>query len=484
MADTTLPSAADLRTNPALRQGLSPEQLKTAGLSPTEVQTIGAGFTGAFGNGVAALYRTAHNLTTDANGNVVPIPEPVTQVMANNAQNPQLPAGTTVSPVLQQVQPGEVQQNTGQLNPNSQNINTPTQVQPQNITAAQGGQAPQVDANSVTSGVTANTVNPVNTQAVAPMQAATMTTSSNSLVQNQLSSLFGQMQNGQVPAWAQGAYVTAQEQMAARGMGASSISAGATALAVMQSALPIAAADANTYYQADLNNFSAAQQTALTNFQARQQNMLTDTATANAAEQFNASSENQTQQFVSSMIGQISQSNAALTANMTQFNASQANSVAATNAGNALDASKANQSIQAQTDEFNSNLDSQREQFNSNMAYAINQSNVNWQRTVNTADTAAVNSANQTNAQNAFNMSQQDINNIWQQYLDESSWAFDASQTQNEMNYDTATLASNRQFITSFEEGQAIGGLATSVVGTAVNSAVQAAFNGGIKVTM
>lgn len=476
---TTLPDANTLRSDPASRQGLTNQQLQQAGLSNTEIQTIQAGFTGAFGSGAAADFRTKANLTTDATGNVIPIQQPVTTAMANNAQNPQLSGAATVTPALQQVQPGEVQQTPNPIT--AQAVSPPANpIAPQQVQAQTGGNSAQINQNQVTAGVQTNTVNPVNTQDVGNVQSVTMQPSANSLVQNQLSNLFGQMQNGQVPSWAQGAYVQAQEQMQARGMGASSISAGATALAVMSSALPIASADANTYYQSDLNNFNAAQQDALTNNQRMQQNMLTDTATANASEQFNATSATQTQQFVSQMINSIQGQNAQLTNNMTQFNASQTQAAEATNAGNDLQAQTANANIQSQVSEFNSNLQNQTDQFNTNMAATIAQSNVNWQRTVNTADTAAVNAANQTNAQNSFNMSQTDMNNIWQQYLDEASYSFDASQTQDEFNYNSAQAATNRSFITSLAAGQALGGLGTSIISTALNPIVSSLASAGV----
>jgi len=81
-------------------------------------------------------------------------------------------------------------------------------------------------------------------------------------VQGQLGLLMTQFDDG-TPAWAAGAIRAANDTMAARGMGASSIAASAIVQAAMESALPIAQADAQVYANMNLTNVSNRQKIAL-----------------------------------------------------------------------------------------------------------------------------------------------------------------------------------------------------------------------------
>ena len=81
-------------------------------------------------------------------------------------------------------------------------------------------------------------------------------------VQGQLGLLMTQFDDG-TPAWAAGAIRAANDTMAARGMGASSIAATAIVQAAMESALPIAQADAQVYANMNLTNVSNRQKIAL-----------------------------------------------------------------------------------------------------------------------------------------------------------------------------------------------------------------------------
>lgn len=375
--------------------------------------------------------------------------ESLTDVMSRNVQNPQLPAGGQAVPITQQVQGNEIQGNV-QL-PGATPVANAAPVTAAPITATQAsGVGTQVDANAIAGMVDPNKgkYDATKTTAVAPMQAQQGEVGALSTIQGQLQKLYGDMANGEVPAWAQGAMTKANEAMAARGIGKSSIAAGAIATAIQQSAINIAAPDAATYFQMDMKNLDNRQQAELTNTQMRQQNMLTDTASENAAKQFNASSENQVQQFQASLIASIQTQNAATTASMQQFNASQANQIAAQNSANELDADKFNTQQQVAIDTFNAQIRNNRDQFNATMQFAIDQSNVLWRRSVNTANNAAANAASQLNTQNAYNLSQVAMNNLWQEYRDSASWAFESSQNATNLAYNTAMAATNRGFIT------------------------------------
>ena len=152
--------------------------------------------------------------------------------------------------------------------------------------------------------------------------------------------------------------------------------------------------NAQNFLQMDLANLSARQQTAIFEAQSVVQSLFTDAAAANASEQFNATSENQTNQFFASLDSQVRQFNAAQSNAIEQFNAGQDNA----------------------TNQFALSLQNQREQFNSQNELVIAQSNAQWRRQIATADTAAINRANEVNAAAALGISTQAYDNV-QQYM-------------------------------------------------------------------
>lgn len=95
------------------------------------------------------------------------------------------------------------------------------------------------------------------------IQAAEATPTKQATVQGQLEGLMTQFEGGNTPAWAAGAMRAAQSMLAQRGLGASSIAGQAVIQAAMESALPIAQADAATRAQFESQNLSNRQQTAL-----------------------------------------------------------------------------------------------------------------------------------------------------------------------------------------------------------------------------
>jgi hypothetical protein len=152
----------------------------------------------------------------------------------------------------------------------------------------------------------------------------------------------------------------------------------------------------------DLTNLSNAQQTALFKSQSMIQSILSDQAAENAARQFNAASENQVNQFYDGLTAQIKQFNATQANAMNQFNVSQINAVS----------------------EFNATQQNARDQFNADYRRVIDQSNAEWRRNIALADTAAINRANEVNANAALGITTIEYNNLWQTYRDqiEYSW--------------------------------------------------------------
>jgi len=180
--------------------------------------------------------------------------------------------------------------------------------------------------------------------------------------------------------------------------------------------------NARNFLQRDLANLSTEQQSYILDSQQRQQRILTATASENAAIQFNATSQAQTDQFMANLGQQLNLQNAAQQNAMEQFNATEANRIAALEAGNDLEAARFSAQLNSQIDQFNTQIEFQRDQWNQQNSQAVEQSNVNWRRQVNMAETAATNAANQLQAQQLFQLSQQEQSFLWQQLRDEANY--------------------------------------------------------------
>ena len=438
------------------------------------------GYSGEFGAGGGDAYLAQNNITNDqlvnkikelgyqtgAEAYAAPPPVPITNYTANQVQSPTLPAGTNLVPFTQQVQAGELQTAPG-------NVQTQTVAPPPTVVAptvqTQQGQGQTVDPSQATSLInpTAGTYQATTIgNNAAQGTAAQGEVSEKATVQGQLKKLYSESQVGMVPDWAKGAVEIAENVLAARGLGASTLGANAIAAAVQNSALPIAAQDASTYFQMDMANLSNNQQMAMSNLQNKQQALLTDQAAMNASAQFNASSTTQTQQFMASLVASIQTQNADRIQSMSQFNAGESNKASQFEAQLGTNVQEFNSQQKAAIDTFNAQTAFQRDTFNAQMQFAVDQSNVLWRRTVNTGNTAAVNAANQTNVQNLYNLSQTAMNNIWQQFRDEASWTFTASENDKTRAYNAAMAANNRQFATDQQGnsfGQAAGAFAAGL---------------------
>ena len=95
------------------------------------------------------------------------------------------------------------------------------------------------------------------------IQAAEATPSKQATVQGQLEGMMQQFEGGKTPPWAAGAMRAATQTLAARGLGASSMAGQAVIQAAMESALPIAQADAQTIASFEAQNLSNRQQRAM-----------------------------------------------------------------------------------------------------------------------------------------------------------------------------------------------------------------------------
>jgi len=448
-----------------------------------------------------------------------------------------------------------------------------------------------VTAPEVVSGAVADTAFLGDTTAaqsdfVSNIQGATMTVTPEMTVQGQLSRISQQFQDGQVPSWAAGVVRTATAQMAQRGLAASSMAGAAITQAILEASVPIATADAQTYYQTavkimdnqqqanltntqnnlnvslantsnrqqtalakmqvqaalagqtlsnqqqanilnaekfaeaanlnfnqeqqrvfansktietinlqnlsnaqatslanaatlaqmdmanlnnrqqamvlnaqgflqmDMSNLSNSQQAEVINQQAKMQTLLSDQAAQNAAQNFNATSQNQVNQFFETLTADINKLNSTQFNAQQQFNAGQANAL----------------------NQFRATMQNSRDQFNVKNAVEIAQSNATWRRNVNTANTAAINAANQLNAANYLNISNTALNNIWQQYRDEADYAYTSAENSQDraFNYAMAILEADvtadlyNQYLDE-KSSNAIGGFISALGIAAIN---------------
>ena len=302
------------------------------------------------------------------------------------------------------------------------------------------------------------------------VQAQTSVVEKEATVQGQLEGLMAQFEGGKVPAWAAGAIRTAEQRLAARGMGASSMAGAAIVQAAMEAATPIAAADAQTYrsmqelnlnnrqqaevlnaqmtMQLDLANLNNEQQARVTNTSNRVQSLFRDQAAVNSAKQFNAASEQQNDQFFASLSNNAAQFKAAQSNAMERFNAGQKNAVS----------------------QFNSTLRNTREQFNQKNAILIDQANAVYRRNINTANTALQNAENEFNVRNMFNMTQTARANLLQEQRDLINFArvnsVNEQTFKNQLALASFTFDKNLKLSKDIQRGQ----LRTALVGTVVDA--------------
>ena len=294
--------------------------------------------------------------------------------------------------------------------------------------------------------------------------AATQELDERATIRYQLTDLFKGIEDGEpMPAWASPAVRKVTAVMQQRGLGASSLAASAVTQAIMESGISIAAQDAKAYQAIQLKNLDNQQQAALSNavqiatmdrqnadartkaaisnaqallsidikeLDAQQQSnalkygaitqaALADSAAENARIQLNAKNELQVEEFFTELGVQIDQQNISREVALRTFNVNQENAYK----------------------EYNANLTNAREKFNANMKFAIDQSNTQWRRQINTANTATVNEANRINVQNAFNETQTALNQLWQQYRDNATFNFTASESEMQRRHESVLKA-------------------------------------------
>jgi hypothetical protein len=268
------------------------------------------------------------------------------------------------------------------------------------------------------------------------IQAATATPSAKATVQGQLAELTADFDANNPPAWAAGTLRAIQGKLAARGLGASSIAGQALIQGALESALPIAQADAQTQAQFESQNLSNRQQRAMLAaqqraafigqefdqaFQARVQNAsrIADVANQNFTAEQQIALENS--RVANTMNLQNLSNNQALVmaeasalANLDTANLNNRQQAAVQNAQSFLQRDMANLSNRQQTELFKAQQRVQSlftDQAAENAARQFNASSQNQtdQFFANLATQTAQFNATQANAQSQYNAGQRNV---------------------------------------------------------------------------
>jgi len=335
------------------------------------------------------------------------------------------------------------------------------------------------------------------------IQAAEATPSDRATVKGQLDTLMADFEGGNTPAWAAGALRNATAQMAARGLGASSMAGQALVQAAMESALPIASADAQTVAGFEMKNLSNRQERAMLaaqqratfmgmefdqafqsrvanaakvsdianmNFTAEQQVALENSRAANTMNLSNLSNRQALTMAEASSLANLDMANLSNRQSAAVMNAQSFLAMDMTNLGNRQQAEmfKAQQRVQSmftdqaadnaskqfnatsenQSDQFFANLKTQTSQFNATQANAMKQFNAGETNAVSKFNTEIANQRDQFNAQNSLVVAQS--NAVWRREIATAATA--AVNRANEINAASVLDMSNQAYANLWQE--------------------------------
>lgn len=307
--------------------------------------------------------------------------------------------------------------------------------------------------------------------------------------------------SNKVPFYALGAVTAAKQEMAARGMGGSSMAAAAITQAGLEAMMPVAMADAkfmqtlsiksfdfqttmglaklshianldvsdleyrqrqavdtaNKFFEVDMSNVNNDRLVAATNNANRMQTLFSDQNFMNVAANLQFTTQAEQDRFYDNLSLQAQEATSRLTLNNNQFNASVTNS---------------------------------RDEFNSRMSAEIEMDNVNYLRSINTANTAGENQQNLVNSQNLLGISNTAIANGITLQRDQLNRIFESSENVKTRanNYAIAKLSADaamdrldatQSFENSQDLGGFLGGIAKPFVDSGVDWALDGIFGGG-----
>ena len=272
------------------------------------------------------------------------------------------------------------------------------------------------------------------------IQAAQATPSKQATVQGQLDGLMQDFDGGKTPAWAAGAMRAATSAMAARGLGASSLAGQAVVQAAMESALPIAQADASTQAQFESQNLSNRQQRAMLAAQQRAEFMGQEfdqafqSRVANAAKVSDIANMN----FTAEQQVALENSRASNTMALQNLSNDQAMVMAEAAALSQLDMANLNNRQQASVQNAQAFLNMDMTNLNNQQQVAMFKSQQNIQSIL--TDQAAENAASQ------FNSASENQTNQFFADLQANVSKFNADQNNAMKQFDTNAVNATRQF--------------------------------------
>ena len=272
------------------------------------------------------------------------------------------------------------------------------------------------------------------------IQAAQATPSKQATVQGQLDGLMQDFQGGKTPAWAAGAMRAATSAMAARGLGASSLAGQAVVQAAMESALPIAQADASTQAQFESQNLSNRQQRAMLAAQQRAEFMGQEFDQAFQSRVANASkiSDIANMNFTAEQQVALENSRASNTMNLANLSNDQAMVMAEAAALSQLDQANLNNRQQAAVQNAQSFLNMDLTNLNNEQQVSMFKAQQNIQSIL--TDQAAENAASQ------FNAASENQTNQFFADLQANISKFNTDQNNAMKQFDTNAVNATRQF--------------------------------------
>ena len=283
-------------------------------------------------------------------------------------------------------------------------------------------------------------------------------------VQYQLGELSNTIKVGEpLPAWASGAARAADAFALKRGLGSSSMAVHARTLALQESGIDIAKADAESYRRLQELNLSNEQQTVITNannlaalekenldsrlaasvdnarnalsidlgnltsrqrgselgFQAYTQKLFTDTAATNAASQFNAKSKNDVDTFFANLDQSTANTNANRIEAIERDNSRQRNSMT----------------------EFFEAQKLSRDTFNVNTMANVRAANTKWYQSVATIQNSNQMLANSYAAQSELGLRNAEYNALWQKRRDDAQMLYESTEKDLDRAAQVAALA-------------------------------------------
>jgi|TARA_R110002020_G_scaffold180825_2_gene375526 hypothetical protein len=325
--------------------------------------------------------------------------------------------------------------------------------------------------------------------------AATSEMDEKATVQFQLGELGKTIQDGQpLPAWASGAARAADAYSLKRGLGASSMATAARTLALQESGIDIAKADAESYRRLQELNLTNRQQAVITNannlaalegqnldarltasvnnaknalsidlgnltsrqrgselsFQMYSQKLFTDAAAVNAASHFNAKTKNDVDTFFANLDTSVANMNANRVEAIERDNARQRNSMT----------------------EFYEAQKLSRDTFNVNTSANIRAANTKWYQSVATIQNSNQMLANSYAAQSELGLRSMEYNALWQKRRDDAQMLYDSTERDLDRAVQAAALAQQAAIARSAQKAsksaaifKTIGSIAGAIIG-------------------